>query len=237
MTLILHDIEYHEDSYKVRLLLGLMGIAPDRVPRGTTAIGPGAPDHPDADLPCLRDGELVVRGAEAILGYLARRYDWRDRWLPADDPVLFGETLTWLSFASRRLRAVGLVDPIFGLAPDDPDETIAARAAFRFLDEHLMVRGLERGPWLVGRTPTVADVAAFPAVAMSAAAGHDLDAYPALRRWMQAMRGLPGFVEVPEPSAAEDVRLSPPRRLARAVRGTNVVLLPAVKQRTTDSAA
>jgi glutathione S-transferase len=234
VTLILHDVELDEDSYKVRLLLGYLGLEHRRVPAGA----PGAAESIEADLPCLRDGDLRVRGAEAILAYLARRYDWRDRWLPADEPVLFGETLTWLSFASRRLRGVGLVDPIFGIVADDPDEVHAARVAFRMLDEHLTVRGRAGGSWFVGRQPTVADVAIFPAVAMSAAAGMDLGPYPALQSWLGAMHLLPGFVAPPSsPANAGEVRQGAPRRLSRQLRGSNVIALPAPQQRPTNSAA
>jgi glutathione S-transferase len=232
VTLVLHDVEFHENSYKVRLLLGLVGLDWQRGTAGRS------PDEAEADLPALADGTLVIRGAEAILAYVARRYDWRDRWLPADEPVLFGETLTWLSFASRRLRAVGVVDTLFGMAPDDPEEMQAACVAFRFLDTHLMARGIEGQPWLVGRMPTVADVAVFPAVAMSAAAGFDLDPFPSLGRWMRDMRLLPGFVEAPLPPAAgDDGRLAPPRRLPRTLRGSNVIALPATRPRPANSAA
>lgn len=234
MTIILHDVELDEDSYKVRLLLGYLGLEHQRLPAG----GPGAADAIEADVPCLRDGDLRVRGAEAILGYLARRYDWRDRWLPADEPALFGETLTWLSFASRRLRGVGLADPIFGLVADDPDEVRAARVAFRILDDHLIVRGRAGGSWFVGRDPTVADVAIFPAVAMSAAAGMDLEPCPALRGWLGAMRLLPGFVEPPSmPVATGEGRLGPPRRQPRPLRTGNVIALPGPQQRPANSAA
>lgn len=232
MTLILHDIEFHEDSYKVRLLLGLLGLDWQR------GAATRSQDGIDPDLPALADGSLVVRGAEAILAYVARRYDWRDRWLPADEPLLFGDTLTWLSFASRRLRAVGVPDTLFGIAPDDPEELQAARAAFRVLDTHLMARAPEGHAWLVGRTPTVADVAVFPAVVMSAAAGFDLDPHPSLKTWIGDMRGLPGFVEAPLPPAAgEEGRLAPARRMARPNRGSNVIALPAARQRPANSAA
>lgn len=234
VTLILQDVELDEDSYKVRLLLGYLGLEHRRVPAGA----PGTADSVEADLPCLSDGDLRVRGAEAILGYLARRYDWRDSWLPADEPALFGETLTWLSFASRRLRAVGLVDPIFGIVADDPDEVSAARASFRILDDHLVARGGTGGGWFVGRTPTVADVAIFPAVAMSAASGMELESYPALRNWLGAMRLLPGFVAPPStPAGAGEVRHGTPRRLPRPIRGNNVITLPAPHQRPANSAA
>jgi glutathione S-transferase len=241
-TLILQDVEFHEDSYKVRLMLGLLelgyqrrGADGDEMPEASPA-----PNDIDADLPCLRDGDLAVRGAEAILAYLARRYDWRDRWLPADEPVLFGETLTWLSFASRRLRAVGLVDAIFGIAPDDPEDMMAARAAFRVLEAHLRARRPEGGggTWFVGRTPTVADVAIFPAVEMSTAAGLDLAPYPALCGWMRAMRVLPGFVPPPAlPGVADEGRLAPPRRLSRPVRGGNVIILPKLTRHPANSVA
>ena len=224
MSLILHDIDFDEDSYKVRLLLGLLGLE-YRSLREEEAAGaaPGA----EANLPCLVDGDTVVHEAEAILAYFARRHDWRERWLPADDPRLFGQTMTWLAFAGRKLRAVGLVDPLFGLAPDDPDARDSACRAFRRLDDHLTARQLAGCIWCVGRTATIADVAVFPAAALSERAGFDLAPYQAIGRWMEAFRALPGFVEGPAmPDQARVAPLPRPPRPALQPRG-NVVAMPA----------
>ena len=243
MALVLHDIDFDEDSYKVRLLLGLLGVDYSRVVgdgRADPCSGPGL-DAEDSGIPCLVDGDTVVREAEAILAYLARRYDWRDAWLPADDPSLFGQTMTWLAFSARRLRAVGVVDRLFDIAPDDPETLQSAHGAFGRLESHLSARASDAGLWCVGRSPTIADVAAFAALALSAQAGADLSPYPATRNWMTAIRALPGFVAVPAvPSIVDENRLLPQRRLPRSVphfRAGNVFVLTPAKRRPANSAA
>ncbi len=240
MPLILHHIDFDEDSYKVRLLLGLLGLD-YRSLRGEPAAGNPAAAETARNLPCLIDDDIAVHEAEAILAYLARRHDWRDEWLPADDPRLFGQTMTWLAFASRKLRAVGLVDPLFGLAPDDPDARDAACRAFRHLDAHLTARHLAGATWCVGRNATIADVAVFPAAALSARAGFDLAPYPAIGRWMERVRRLPGFVDEPEMPAPERPRAAPrpqpPHPALLSLPRGNVVAMPAAWARAGGTAA
>ncbi len=50
---------------------------------------------------------------------------------------------------------------------------------------------------MVGGTPTIADVALFSAIALSRDFGIDHDEFAALRRWMDHVRTLPGFITMP----------------------------------------
>lgn len=204
MTLILHDFELDEGCYKVRLMLAVLGLA-----HATVAVDvfPGAEHqtrkflelNPRGSVPVLVDGDLVLTGAEAILAYLARRYDGMDHWLPADDPILFGQAMTWLFFAADTLRAAALArhNAMFEAAADTAAVVAAAKAAFRIMDDHMTVRAFDGCHWFVGRTPTVADIALFPSIALSRDAGIEHDAYPALRRWMRHVRTIPGFRTMP----------------------------------------
>ena len=58
-------------------------------------------------------------------------------------------------------------------------------------------REFDDGRWFVGATPTIADIALFPGIALCRDFGIDHDEYPALRRWMARLRTIPGFVTMP----------------------------------------
>jgi len=65
------------------------------------------------------------------------------------------------------------------------------------MEDHLTRRRFEGSDWFVGASPTLADLALFPAIALSRDFDVDHDEYPALRRWMRRVRALPGFVTMP----------------------------------------
>ena len=62
------------------------------------------------------------------------------------------------------------------------------RAALKVLDERLKGRS-----WIVGETPTIADIDIYGVVAYAPQAGHDLGAFPNVAAWMARMEALPGF--------------------------------------------
>jgi glutathione S-transferase len=204
VTVTLYDFELDEGCYKVRLMLAALGVAHatvavDVFPGGEQKSAAFLKLNPSGTLPVLADGDLVIAGAEAILTYLARRYDPMDHWLPADDPVLFGQVMAWLFFAAEALRPAALarLNVRFEVEADTPAVVSAAKAAFRIMEDHMTAREFEGGHWFVGRIPTVADIALFPSIALSHDAGIKHDAYPALRRWMRRVRTIPGFRTMP----------------------------------------
>jgi glutathione S-transferase len=207
-ALTLHDFALDEGCYRVRLLLSMLGlpyvmVAVDMVPGAEQTRPPLLLLNPLGTLPILaveRPGSapLVLRDAEAILAYLAYRHDPARQWLP-EAPEAFGAVMTWLTFSARDLamaasaRRAALFD-----GPADPRATRATvLAALRAMEDHMTARSFEGGDWFVGGTPTVADIAVFPAIALSRDIGIDHEAYPALRRWMRRFRGLSGFVTMP----------------------------------------
>ena len=70
-------------------------------------------------------------------------------------------------------------------------------ALFRELDQHLWYGEQAGDPFLCGDHPTVADIGCFPEVMMSEQAGLSRLPYPALRRWSDRIRRLPGFTVMP----------------------------------------
>ena len=70
-------------------------------------------------------------------------------------------------------------------------------ALFRELDQHLWFGEREGQPFLCGDHPTVADIGCFPEIMMSDQAGMSRLPYPALQRWTDRLRGLPGFSAFP----------------------------------------
>jgi len=146
----------------------------------------------------LTDGEVVLHGAEAILAYLAVKYDSGRRWLP-DEPAAFGAVMLWLGFAGGELRSASLARLHHMLEADADAAAVDAqsRGAFRIMDDHMTRREFDDGRWFVGAAPTIADIALFPAIALCRDFGIDHDEYPALRRWMARVRTIPGFVTMP----------------------------------------
>lgn len=204
MSIVLHDFVLDADCYKVRLMLAILGlgfqtVAVDVLPGREQTGAAFLRLNPRGRVPVLVDDGHVLCEAEAILAYLARRYDPMDHWLPADDPMLFGEAMGWMLFAADALRPATLarLSAMFEVATDRATAIKAAGAAFRIMDDHMTAREIDGGVWFVGRVPTVADIALFPAIALSRDAGIEHDAYPALRRWMRRVRSLPGFATMP----------------------------------------
>jgi glutathione S-transferase len=201
--LTLHDYELDDDCYKVRLFLSLLQRpyvkkAIDVFPGGEQRSPHYLRLNPRGQLPILADGDLVFCEAEAILGYLARRYDEFGIWLPSE-PTPFGQVLQWLMFANGPLKAASaarrhaMLEEILA----DSSAPRTARNAFRIMDDHMTKREFIGGEWFVGDAATVADIALFPAIALSRDFGIEHDEFAALRRWMGRVRKLPGFITMP----------------------------------------
>ena len=154
--------------------------------------------NPLGTLPILVDGELVLRDASAILAYLAHQYDPPRQFLP-EAPAAFGQVMMWLGFATTALRpaAAARAQALFDTPASESRPADAARDAFRVMDDHMTARGFAAGAWFVGDAPTLADIALYPAIALSRDYGIDHEEYPALRGWMRRVRALPGFVTMP----------------------------------------
>jgi glutathione S-transferase len=197
--LIFHDYVLSSDSYKIRLLLTLLGLPHDRrlidlYPGRANTKHPYLEVSPMGDVPALEDGDLKLWGAEPILFHLANSYDPSASWLPKD-PSTQAAIVNWLSFATRHLQPVtdARAHDLLGLKIDIETAQQTGRYALRALDDYLVHREFDGGTWLVSSTPTIADIACFAPTVLAGDGGITVDEFPALRTWLRAFRALPNF--------------------------------------------
>jgi glutathione S-transferase len=202
-ALSLYDYELDENCYKVRLLLAALGLTFRKI---SVDMFPGAEEkapsllalNPTGSLPILLDDDVTLHGAEAILLYLAHHYDRSAQWLPTP-PTLFGQVAMWLQFATGHCGACALArrQSLFTAEAENIGLLRQSKQALRIMDDHMTLREFDGDVWFVGKSATIADLALFPAIALSRDYGVDHEAYPALRRWMRKIRHLPGFLTMP----------------------------------------
>jgi glutathione S-transferase len=201
----LYDYELSGGCYKVRLLLSMLGLPYEKRPvdfyPGREHRGPDFLDlNPLGQLPVLEDDGLRLRDAQAILLYLAARYDRDGVWFPRDAATQ-GRIAMWLAFAGGELMhsaAARLHDLLLGYEEIDVERARRdAHAALRVLDEHLAECAFDGQPWLAAGHPTIADIACFPYVALSADGGIERSDYHQVNRWLRRFRQLPGFIVMP----------------------------------------
>jgi glutathione S-transferase len=200
----LYDYVLSGNCYKVRLLMEFLGIAYDTVPvdfyPGRAHRTPEFRDiNPLEQLPVLDDGGLILRDAQAVLLYLANRYDPARKWWPADDPVFVGQTAQWLAFADliTATASAARLHDMLGYKLNVEEARTGAHRAFSVLEDHLTDREFEDGHWLVGDAPTIADIACFPYTALAGDGGIDISGYPAIGRWLRRFTALPNFTGMP----------------------------------------
>src|SRR5262245_13983434 len=100
----LYDYELSGNCYKLRLLMNILGVQYQSL---DVDFYPGRQHKADwflkinplGQLPVLVDDGLVLRDAQAILVYLASRYDPSSKWYPREDAAVLSQMAMWLSFA------------------------------------------------------------------------------------------------------------------------------------------
>ena len=182
----LHDYILSPEAYTVRLMLALLD-----VPHETIAVDayPGT-----AEVPVLIDGDTELRDPGLILTYLARAHG--PLWLPGEQAA---DISHWLAFAMLDLSALNVARRITVLGHSGDLDALHAkgRAALRALEDHLTMRSFEDGIFLAGDRASIADIAVFPAVALSHDCGIGLEDYPAVHLWQRRIRSLPRFIGMP----------------------------------------
>jgi glutathione S-transferase len=143
--------------------------------------------NPNAALPALKDGDLVLWESNAILQYVADKLG-RTEYYPSD-PARRADVNRWLLWeASAWFPScyVYLVENcVKPLLNDTPDPAVLAGEAENFhklagiLDDRL-----SRSTWLCGDGPTIADIAVAAPMHLHDWQQLPLDQHPNLKRWM-----------------------------------------------------
>ena len=201
--LTLYNFDLDENCYRVRLLLGMLGIAcklvsVDMVPGFEHKKAPLLALNPLGDLPILADGDFVVNGFVPSLIYVARRAG-ASAWAPSGDARTDALLASWLAFAASELKSAreARLVSLFGFPGDLKALRGAGRGALRVMEDHMTRRSYEGAEFFVSGNPTIADLALLPAFALSRDWGVGHEGYPALRRWLRRVRTLPGFKTMP----------------------------------------
>ncbi|WP_437956175.1 glutathione S-transferase [Sorangium sp. So ce119] len=199
-----HPLSGH--SHRVELFLSLLRLPFELIDVDLRNGAQRTPEflgkNPFGQVPVIEDGDVTLADSNAILVYLALRYDPSGRWLPRD-PVAAAHVQRWLSVAAGRLFAgpgTARLANVFGLKLDREQAKGIAVQLLAVLDQHL---GTQR--FLVGDAPTIADVAIYTYTAHAPEGGVSLDPHGHVRAWLARVEDLPGFVPMqrtPVPAGA-----------------------------------
>jgi len=188
----MHPLSGH--AHRVELFLSLLGVPFEKVAVDITRAEHKSPAflalNPFGQLPVIEDGELVLADSNAILVYLALRFDAGAQWLPRD-AIGAARVQRWLSVAAGPLAygpAAARVAALFGRPPEQAPRDAAARL-FALLDQQLAAQD-----FLAATHPTIADIALYAYTAHAPEGGVSLAPYTHLRAWLARIEALPGFV-------------------------------------------
>lgn len=200
----LYNYELSGNCYKVRLLLSFLKVHFQPV---EVNFFPGKEHksqwfiqtvNPLGQVPAIDDDGFVLWDAQAILVYLASRYDSTQEWYPPSAEIR-GKITSWFAVADEitRTASAARLHDAMGYPFDVGQCRAQAYSVFRYIDEHLADSELSGHEWLAGSSATIADIACFPYVALAKEGGISLDDFPALRRWVNRLRSLPRFIGMP----------------------------------------
>jgi len=201
----LYDYELSGNCFKVRWLLNILGIEYESV---MVEFYPGKEHKSDwfieinplGQLPVIEDDEFRLRDAQAILVYLARKYDSTQKWYPINAPEQIGEITQWLSFADSLTATASAtrLNKTFFYEFNLAECQAGAHKLLRILDEHLWFQEKKKWDWLCAfEHPSIADIACFPYIALCEEGGISRQEYPAVRRWLGRVKRIPGFIVMP----------------------------------------
>lgn len=198
-TLRLHSFPLSGHAHRARLMLALLGLKAETVDvdlRGGAQKQPGyLAMNAFGQVPVLEDGETVIADSNAILVYLAGKYDRSGKWLPAD-PATAAQVQRWLSVAAGQLLmgpARARMVKLFKSPFDHDGCKQVATQLFDVMEQHLQGRD-----WLAAPHATIADIALYSYTAHAPEGDVSLQPYPNIRAWLARIEALPGFVGMPK---------------------------------------
>lgn len=193
IKLFRHPLSGH--AHRVELFLSLLNVPTELVFVDLANGAHKTPEflamNPFGQVPVIDDNGVVLSDANAILVYLAKKYDVSAQWLPKD-PLPAAQVQRWLSVAAGQIAsgpATARLITVFG-APYDAESTIArSHALLKVIEQELSKR-----PFLAGNQASLADVAGYTYIAHAPEGNVSLADYPQVRAWLARIEALPGFV-------------------------------------------
>ncbi|ANC81602.1 glutathione S-transferase [Pseudomonas putida] len=184
-------------AHRIELMLSLLNLPTELVFVDLAKGAHKLPDflalNPFGQVPVIDDNGTVIADSNAILVYLAKKYD-NGAWLP-EEPAAAARVQRWLSVAAGPLAfgpAAARLVTVFG-ASFNTDEVISrAHTLLKVIDAELA-----KTPFLAGSTPTIADIANYSYIAHAPEGNVSLEPYANVRNWLARIEALPRFVPMP----------------------------------------
>jgi glutathione S-transferase len=190
----LYDFELSGHCHKVRLFLSLLDIPFETInvnlPKGEHKTDFFLDLNSFGQVPVMQDGDLVIADSNAILVYLALKYDPLSVWLPVS-PIVQARIQRWLSAAAGPL-AFGVAN----LRAANVFKRTADSRAQELSDKLLSSLNFElsKSKFLcTDKKPTIADIAMYSYTAHSPEGGINLAQYENIVGWIKRIESLPGF--------------------------------------------
>ncbi|WP_312369242.1 glutathione S-transferase family protein [Stenotrophomonas sp.] len=210
-ALTVYGMSSSGNCHKVRLLLQQLGARYQwhevDSADGQTRTAEFLALNPNGKVPVVQRGDgRVLAESNAILFWLAEGTPF----LPADGWQR-AQALSWMFFEQYSHEPyVAVARFISGWTPEgSPRRAELPRLRERAQDAlAVMEQHLQANAWFTGPDYGVADIALFAYTAVAGDGGIRLSPYPAVERWLQAVRAQPGFVAMPAPDAQVQARFS-----------------------------
>ncbi len=183
------------NSYKLRILLSLL-----KVPHEAVIIDLKNKQHksaeflkinPRGEVPAIEDGGKVIWDSAACLVYIARKHGG-EQWFP-NDAAGMAEVMQWVALAATEIQCGlqyarrGVIQGRWTLGTLEDGQTFG-RVAMDVMEAHL-----KNNDWLALGRPTIAEPACFPYIETAPEAKVALEDYPAIVKWMERCKKLPGW--------------------------------------------
>lgn len=191
----LYGHEISGNVYKVRLLLSLLKVDYEYIRVDLQTGEHKKPGYlklnPFGQVPLLVDGDRIIPDAQAILVYLARQYGG-EQWLPTEAFEL-SQVIRWLSTTTGEIRQGVEQARQFHLFGATSVNIEVAHQKSAFILDQINLHLADR-EWLELKRPTIADIAAFPYIALAGDGEVSLEPYPHILTWIEQIKRLPNFV-------------------------------------------
>ncbi|MDY6941988.1 MAG: glutathione S-transferase [Pseudomonadota bacterium] len=188
-----HPLSGH--SHRAELFLSLLGLEAELIDvdllKGEHKKSAFLAKNSAGQIPVLEDSDITLADSNAILVYLAGRYDAEREWLPQDAREA-AEVQRFLSIAAGPVYtgpASARLVTVFGSGLDHDKAIQIAHTILSFINRHLADRN-----WLASDRATIADIANYTYIAHAPEGNVSLEDYANIRAWLKRIEALPGFV-------------------------------------------
>ena len=146
--------------------------------------------NPFGQVPVLEDNGTVIYDSNAILVYLARKYD-DGNWLPID-PEAAAHVQQWLSLAAGAIASGPARARLITVFSADYGAEEVIKNSHELLN--VINTKLKNRTFLLGDSPSIADVSIYSYIAHAPEGNVSLEAYSNINNWLKNVESLKGFI-------------------------------------------